>query len=249
MAPVACCIQVDFGSSMSYNYYIPRHTEGEYQRYTPNENRRLETVRKVASFFGIGWIGGLALLIGLTYAAGFTPDDVIPPWVVWSLGFSFALSLVGFVAWQVMLAGRDGAVDDALVKERDALNTQVAKMQNDIKSVAAKIKDIKATGNVVMAGAGSTVNVNSVISNSFNAIKHDDPALAEALATIAGAVEQSGNKEAGQAWESFMKQVAGERDKTILSALWDKVVKLVPDIASLAESAAKIAPLFIAGSS
>jgi hypothetical protein len=248
VAPVACCIQVDFGSSMSYNYYIPRHTEEEYQRYTPNENRRLETILKVASFFGIGGIGGLALLIGLSYA-GFTPDDVTPPWVVWSLVLSFAVSMIGFVAWQAMLAGRDGAVDDALVKERDALSTQVAKMQNDIKRVAAKIKDIKAKGYVVMAEAGAIVNVNSVVSNSFNDIKHDDPALAEALATIAGAVEQSGNKEAGQAWDSFMKQVAGERDKTILSALWDKVVKLVPDIASLAESAAKIAPLFIGGSS
>jgi hypothetical protein len=160
VAPVACCIQVDFGSSMSYNYYIPRHTEEEYQRYTPNENRRLETILKVASFFGIGGIGGLALLIGLSYA-GFTPDDVTPPWVVWSLVLSFAVSMIGFVAWQAMLAGRDGAVDDALVKERDALSTQVAKMQNDIKRVAAKIKDIKAKGYVVMAEAGAIVNVNS----------------------------------------------------------------------------------------
>ena len=85
--------------------------------------------------------------------------------------------------------------------------------------------------------------------NPGNAIKHDDPALAEALATISGAVERSGNKEAGQAWASFMKQVTGERDKTVFSALWDRVVKLVPDIATLAESAAKIAPLLIAGSS
>jgi hypothetical protein len=112
---------------MSYYYYIPRHTEEEYQRYTPNENRRLETVGKVASFFGFGWICGLALLIGLAYA-GFTPDDVIPPWVVGSLVFSFAVSTIGFVAYQAMLAGRDGAVDDALFKERDALHTQVAKM-------------------------------------------------------------------------------------------------------------------------
>jgi hypothetical protein len=43
--------------------------------------------------------------------------------------------------------------------------------------------------------------------------------------------------------------VTGERDKTVLSALWDRVVKLVPDIATLAESAAKIAPLLIAESS
>jgi hypothetical protein len=139
----------------------------------------------------------------------------------------------------------DYLVDEALRKERDALQTKVAKMQDDIKSVAAKMRDIRAKGNVVVAGGGNTVIIGSAISDSFNAIKHDDPALAEALATISGAVEKSGNKEAGQAWASFMKQVTGERDKTVLSALWDRVVKLVPDIASLAESAAKIVALFM----
>jgi hypothetical protein len=244
VAAVACSIQVDFGGSMSYNYYIPRHTEEEYQRYTPNENRRLETVWKVVSVFGIGWIGELALLFGLTYA-GFAPDDVIRPWVVLSLGFSFAVSMVGFVAWQVMLAGRDGAVDDALFKERDALHTQVAKMESDIRTVADRVRDIKAAGHVVMAGDGTTVIIGSDLSNSFNIVSNNDPALADALQTISGAVEKSGNKEAGLAWERFMKQAVGERDKTVLSALWDRVVKLVPDVTSLVESVAKIATLFV----
>jgi hypothetical protein len=93
-----------------------------------------------------------------------------------------------------------------------------------------------------MAGAGSTVIIGSDISDSFNTIKTADPALADALQTNTGAVERSGNKEAGQAWERFM--AVGEKDNTILSALWDRVVKLVPDIASLVESVAKIATLF-----
>jgi hypothetical protein len=42
-----------------------------------------------------------------------------------------------------------------------------------------------------------------------------------------------------------MKQVTGERDKTVLSALWDRVVKLVPDITNLVESVAKITTLFV----
>jgi hypothetical protein len=226
------------------DYYIPRHTEEEYQRYTPNENRRIETVWKVALFFGSGWIGGLALLIGLLYA-GFAPDDVIRPWVGWSLGFSFAVSTIGVVAYQAMLAGRDGAVDDALFKERDALHTQVAKMENDIKTVADRVRDIKAAGHVVMAGDGTTVIIGSDVSNSFNVVRNNDPALADALQTISGAVEKSGNKEAGLAWERFMKQAVGERDKTVLSALWDRVVKLVPDVTKLVESVAKIATLFV----
>jgi hypothetical protein len=34
-----------------------------------------------------------------------------------------------------------------------------------------------------------------------------------ALATISGAVERSGNTEAGQAWASVVKQVTCEKDK------------------------------------
>ena len=131
------------------------------------------------------------------------------------------------------------------LKERDALHTQVANMENDIKSVANRVGDIKATGHVVMAGDGTTVIIGSDISNSFNVIRNNDPALADALQTISGAVEKSGNKEAGLAWERFMKQAVGERDKTVLSALWDRVVKLVPDVTKLVESVAKIATLFV----
>ena len=167
---------------MSYTY-IPRHTEEEYQRYTPNETRRAETVRKVSSFFLLVLFGGVALIIGLSYA-NFSPDDVLRPWVVWSLAFSFVVSTIGFIAYQAMLAGRDGAVDEALLKERDALHTQVAKMENDIKSVADRVRDIKAAGHVVMAGDGTTVIIGSDVSNSFNVVRNNDPALADALQTV-----------------------------------------------------------------
>ena len=88
------------------------------------------------------------------------------------------------------------------------------------------------------------MKLDSDVSNSFNVVRNNDPALADALQTISGAVEKSGNKEAGEAWARFMKQAVGERDKTILSALWDRVVKLVPDVSKLVESVAKIAALF-----
>jgi len=227
---------------MSYAY-IPRHTEEEYQRYAPNESRRVGIVLKAAVFFLLAWIGGLAIVAGLL-SAGVADDDVFLTWVMRGVAFSFVMSMVGMIAYQAMLAGRDGSVDDALQKERDALHTQVSKMENDIKSVADRVRDIKATGHVVMAGDGTTVIIGSDISNSFNVVRKDDPALADALQTISGAVEKSGNKDAGLAWERFMKQAVGERDKTVLSALWDRVVKLVPDVTKLVESVAKIAGLF-----
>jgi hypothetical protein len=227
---------------MSY-VYIPRHTEEEYQRYAPNENRRVGIVLNAALFFLLACIGGLAIVIGML-SAGVADDDIFLTWVVRGVVLSFVMSMIGMIAYQAMLAGRDGSVDDALQKERDALHTQVAKMENDIKSVADRVRDIKATGHVVMAGDGTTVIIGSDISNSFNVVRKDDPALADALQTISGAVEKSGNKDAGLAWERFMKQAVGERDKTVLSALWDRVVKLVPDVTKLVESVAKIAGLF-----
>jgi len=230
-----------FGGSMSY-VYLSRHTEEEYQRYTPNENRRVEIIRKAVLFFFFTFVGGFALAIGLTYA-GFAADDV-PPWVWGSLAILFVVTIIGMIAYYGKLAELDYLVDNALLKERDALHTQVSKMENDIKSVADRVGDIKATGHVVMAGDGTTVIIGSDVSNSFNVVRKEDPALADALQTIAGAVEKSGNKDAGQAWERFMKQAVGERDKTVLSALWDRVVKLVPDVTKLVESVAAIAKLF-----
>jgi hypothetical protein len=227
---------------MSY-VYIPRHTKEEYQRYTPNKNRRVQIVLKTALFFSLAWIAGLVIVICLL-TAGFADDGVFITWIWRSVAVSFVISMIGLVAYQAMLAGLDGSVDDALRQERDALHTQVAKMENDIKSVADRVRDIKAAGHVVMAGDGTTVIIGSDISNSFNVVRKDDPALFDALQTISGAVEKSGNKDAGLAWERFMKQAVGERDKTVLSALWDRVVKLVPDVAKLVESVAKIAGLF-----
>ena len=216
----------------------PRHTNEEYKRYAPIQNRRFDIVLRILGYLAV------IFAIGLAYVFGKEGD--VPSWVAWGLGSIFVIFFIASIVLPGMSLQLDYLVDEALRKERNALQTKVAKMQDDIESVAARIKDIKATGSVVVAGGGNTVIIGSAISDSFNAIKQDDPALAEALATISGAVEKSGNKEAGQAWQSFMKQVTGERDKTVLSALWDRVVKLVPDIASLAESAAKIATLFIA---
>jgi hypothetical protein len=222
--------------------YIPRHTREEYQRYTPNGYRRAGTVLNLTLFFLLTFLGAIALVIVLANA-GVASDDV-PQWVGWIFIFSFVAMIIALSAYQVMLAGLDGLVDDALLKERDALHTQVAKMENDIKSVADRVRDIKAAGHVVMAGDGTTVIIGSDVSNSFNVVRNTDPALADALQTISGAVEKSGNKDAGQAWERFMKQALGERDKTVLSALWDRVVTLVPDVTKLVESVAKIAGLF-----
>ena len=224
---------------MSY-VYLPRHTEEEYQRYTPKEYGRVETARKT---FAIGFICFLILVGVLGYLVS-TDADRFGPWLGWSFISFLGVCLVGVVILQTMHVNLDYRVDNNILKERDAFHTQVTQMENDIKSVADRVRDIKATGHVVMAGDGTTVIIGSDVSNSFNVVRSNDPALADALQTISGAVEKSGNKDAGLAWERFVKQAVGERDKTVLSALWDRVVKLVPDVTKLIESVAKIVALF-----
>jgi hypothetical protein len=103
---------------MSYAY-IPRHAEEEYKRYAPNEYRRAGAVLKLTGFFFLTFVGGLALIIGVAYA-GFEPDEVLHPWVVWSVVFSFVISMIGLIAYQGMLASLDVLVDNTLLKERDA---------------------------------------------------------------------------------------------------------------------------------
>lgn len=214
----------------------PRHTKEEYEKYAPTEYRRIEIMMNIAVYLAV-------LFVGIAIYAWFNEGNVSQVFF-WVLGILFLLFSAMGILGQVMGAIIDSSVDDAIAKEREVLHTKVSQMQNDIRSIEARVRDIKAKGHVVMAGAGSTVIIGSDISNSFNDMKKEDPVLAEAMATIAGAIEKSGNKDAGLAWTRFTKEVLGERDKTILSALWDKVVKLVPEIANLVESAAKLATLF-----
>jgi hypothetical protein len=213
----------------------PRHTKEEYEKYAPTEYRRIEIILKAAVYVAVPFAG-------IAIYAWFNEGNVSEVFF-WVLGILLLLIIVAGILIQGMSGIMDISVDDAIAKEREVLHTKVSQMQNDIKSIEARVRDIKAKGHVVMAGAGSTVIIGSDISNSFNDMKKEDPVLAEAMATIAGAIEKSGNKDAGLAWTRFTKEVLGERDKTILSALWDKVVKHVPEIVNLVESAAKIATL------
>lgn len=118
-------------------------------------------------------------------------------------------------------------------------------MNEKLQTIRNRLGEIRATGHVVTTGGGSIVIVDSDVQNSFIGVNKADPVLGDALQTISGVVEQSGNKEAGAAWTRFLKEVSCERDKSVMTALWDRVVKLVPDVAGLAESASKIAGLLI----
>src|SRR5262249_61030575 len=138
------------GGSMSYVHMRePRHTVEEYERYTPNEYRRVLTVVKILGLFGLIFLIFVGYFVYLNSAG-----HEHPSWLQWGLAASFVIFLIAGTALMTMGGNLDSLVDNALLKERDALHTQVAKMENDIKSVADRVRYIKATGHVVMARYG-----------------------------------------------------------------------------------------------
>jgi len=162
------------------------------------------------------------------------------------LQFGSLYVLQGIVSVKSDLDAKCAEIDKQLhiQSQYDWQKREDARREKEIAMAENRARERAVQGNTVTAGDGAVVVIGAEVVNSFNAIKKDDPQLAAAINTISGEVERAGNKEAGQAWARFLKELTGERDKSVLSALWDKVVKLVPDVATLVESAAKITGLF-----
>lgn len=238
---IACCYRavIERWASTKMTLTDPtfrkvRYSDSEYKKYAPNEYEKARQYNKM-------WF-----ILALTLAAVILFCVFIFD-VPYSLYFTLALCALAF-SYKIRVWGIKSdiysIVHSGILAEREQLTKGISTVQQDVAKFNAQIGDIKSKGNVVMAGDGAVVIIDSTISNSFNTIKKDDPILADALQTVSGAIEKSGNKDAGLAWARFLKELSGERDKSVLSALWDKVAKLVPDTATLAESAAKIASLF-----
>jgi len=92
----------------------------------------------------------------------------------------------------------------------------------------------------------ATIVNRSTVESSFNALKDTkDRESAEALLRVAEKVEASKNPAAGMIFDHFSQGVSKpDPDKTTMKGYWDSLVKLVPDIASMGASVAKIVSLF-----
>lgn len=204
-----------------------RYTSFEYKKYAKTQvlwDRRYNwTVSLVVLFLAF-------LLWNTESGSGRTFGNYL--WVVLLV---VILAIIPIAVGKLIIRSKkDDAVSAALAAERNELISKAGNMNGE------SMKDINAKGHVVMAGAGAVVIVGSTVAESFNKMKNDDPELAASIQKISGMVEKSGNVEAGKAWARFLKELSGEKDQSVLSALWDNVVKLVPNVATLTESAAKI---------
>ena len=87
----------------------------------------------------------------------------------------------------------------------------------------------------------------SSVGESYNKNKNDAPAIADAVKNIAAVIDMRKDDhgdEAKEYYELLLKEMDGGKNKRALSAFWDKIVKLVPDVATLAESCAKLTSTF-----
>jgi tetratricopeptide (TPR) repeat protein len=108
----------------------------------------------------------------------------------------------------------------------------------------------KGTGDVVIGDKfenirGATIIKDSLVENSFNKIKEgygDD--VAKALLQIAEFIEGSGNKEAGELFDSFNEEISKPQPKkSVLKSIWGGIEKALPTITTLSEAIAKLTSL------
>jgi tetratricopeptide (TPR) repeat protein len=92
----------------------------------------------------------------------------------------------------------------------------------------------------------STIINGSVVVDSFNKIKEGyGEDVANALMQIAEFIEESGNKEAGELFDSFNKEIKEqEPKKSVLKSLWGGIEKTLPAITALSTAIVKLKPLF-----
>lgn len=116
----------------------------------------------------------------------------------------------------------------------------IGTMQGDIEIMEGDvIRDI---------GAGATVINRSLVEKSFNKVRDQfDENAASALRLIAQEIEKSGNKEAGELFDSFNEELQKpEPKRSLLRTLWNGMVEALPAIGQLAGVVAQISKLFIA---
>ncbi|SEE59887.1 hypothetical protein SAMN05519104_6677 [Rhizobiales bacterium GAS188] len=96
----------------------------------------------------------------------------------------------------------------------------------------------------VVAGQGSIVMIGSQARDLIANLTAQDPNLKDAITKISGVIELSRNKEAAETWKNFIAEASGERNKSKLTAFWNYMVALVPDISKMVESVATLSKLF-----
>lgn len=158
----------------------------------------------------------------------------------------FVPILVWFSCWDIV--SRIGIANGIVSRYAAALRRRSIWSTGKIMDQAKKLREIeaKAYGDTIIAGAGATVINRSVLINSLNAVKEDDPELADAITTVAGFIAKSGNNDAADIFKDLVSAIGDKpRRPTLIKASWNLLVNTLPDVAKLSTAVAAITGLFI----
>ena len=95
-------------------------------------------------------------------------------------------------------------------------------------------------------GAGTTIINKSLVENSFNKVEREyGEDTKKALEQISQFIEKSNNPAAGALFNSFNQELSKpQHEKSTLKGIWDGIEKVLPSIATIAGTVAKITSLF-----
>lgn len=165
-----------------------------------------------------------------------------------------------FVAFY-SLAIKFGESERILSDFKDSMHKEFRQEKNMQRRVGDAISEIaeKRSGYTLIAEAGATVisgNSNSTIFNNsttgsnylkntgdfISGIKDKEPNLADAMAVLAALVEKAGKKEAVEAFENLNSALQAENRKpSMIRAIWNDLLALLPEAATMTGAAAAIA--------
>lgn len=154
----------------------------------------------------------------------------------------FGIGIVIF-AW-LMTKGRAAQMRARFETKRILEEHKSKKM---VKEINQRISDDEAMriGDTIIAHEGATIVNKSIIVNSFNSLNERNPELAQALKQLAGYVEASGDKNAGEAFDNLVEAVDNSEKPSVIRAFWNDLVNIMPDVEKVGTAAVAITKLFL----
>jgi hypothetical protein len=108
------------------------------------------------------------------------------------------------------------------------------------------VMEMNMEGEKITAGTGAIIVNRSRVQNAFNKVTHDyDESTANALRKIEEEINNSGNKDAAENFNSFNEELEKPQSrKSVLKSLWQGTVAALPKLLEFADDVAKISVLF-----
>lgn len=137
--------------------------------------------------------------------------------------------------------------DKILDEFEDLMLRSNVSRNNTIDEVGKMISEDEAVivGDQIIAHPGAIIVNRSVVVDSYNTVNQKDPELAHALSILAGFIEISKNKDAGEIFSGLATEISDEARPSIIRTFWNELVRILPGVAKLTSVVAKITTLIV----